>query len=232
MGGWLELTTEERRFLDGLESRSVSFRRRAMLANEGDEVESAYVVKQGWVATSTDLADGSRQLRRLHVPADIAGMPGLAMRHHAENIVALTDVVVSPFGKDAVRSLFASFPRLSAMMFAISQIERVSLGDRLSCVGRLSAKARIAFVLLDILHRLRGVDRSIGSTFVLHITREEMADITGITPIHVSRKWSELAREGLVARAGQQVTLLDEARLLSLSGYVNRMGDLDLSCLP
>lgn len=228
----IRLTAAEAAYLDGLEARSVHYPRRRVIQTAGDPNGQAFVLKSGWVISYSQLPDGSKQIRRLHFPGDLVAMPSLAFRHHAEDLEAVTDVVVSPFPKRELGPLFERHPRLAALMFLFSQLERVSFGDRLLSVGAQPCKSRLAFLLLDILNRLRSSDPSISDTIAMPLSREQMAEITGMTPIHASRMWSELVREGAIACEGHSLTILDEPRLMDLSGWVGRFQDLDFSWLP
>ena len=228
----VELTQAERALLLGLESRSVSCPRRSVLSRSGEPNRKAFVLKSGWVISYSRLANGSKQVRRLHLPGDLLGMPSLAFRHNAEELEAVSDVVVSPFSKLAFGRLFETHHRLAGLMFLISQLERVTLGDRLLSVATQPCKSRLAFLLMDILNRLRRIDPGIVNTMPMHLSREQMAEITGMTPIHASRMWSELTRDGIISNNGGLVTVQDEVRLLELSGWVTRTDDLDLGWLP
>jgi CRP/FNR family transcriptional regulator, anaerobic regulatory protein len=226
------LNDAEAAFLHEMEAASVFVDRRRLICRAGDKVHEAFVLKSGWVISHSQFPDGSRQIRRLHLPGDLLGMPALAMRHHPENIETLTAAIVSPFERSAFSRLFGRHPRLTAIMFMFAQQERTTSGDRMGCIGRLGCKERLAFLLLDILNRLRAIDAAAGATFEMHLTREQMAEITGMTPVHASRMWSDLVSDGLILSHGHFVTILNETRLIDISGYVNRASDLDFSWLP
>ncbi|MBL7372783.1 winged helix-turn-helix domain-containing protein, partial [Escherichia coli] len=55
---------------------------------------------------------------------------------------------------------------------------------------------------------------------------------TGLTAVHVNRMLRQLEEEGLIAREGGRMTLLDERALVRAANYVNRYEGLDLSWLP
>ncbi len=147
------------------------------------------------------------------------------MRRHAEDIEALSDAVISPFPKRMLAGLFA-MPRLTAIMYMFAQAERITAGDRLANLGMNSAKARLAFLLLDILHRLRSADGTVQNSFYMHLTREQVAQFTGITPVHASRMRSALTAERLIDWDGHVVTIMDESALAELSNYQDS-GDFD-----
>jgi CRP-like cAMP-binding protein len=159
-------------------------------------------------------------------------MPSLAMRHYVENIEALTDVVVAPFRKEMLATLVRDYPRLTAIFFIFAQQERITSGDRLCAVARRTCKARMAFLIMDVLTRLRAVDPSVTNAFEMHLTRGQMGEITGMTQVHASRMWSQLIAEGAISTAGGLVTIRDEERLVALSGFVDRSRDLDFGWIP
>ena len=228
----VDLSVGEIGFLESLAARPFRFDRGQIIQSAGEPAQQAFVLIDGWAMTFTDFANGSRQIRRLHFPGDLLAMPSMAMARHVENIEAITDVVVAPFQRDLLAQVFREHPRLAAIQFMFAQEERITYGDRLSAVGRLCAKARIAFLLMDVLTRLRAADPSIGCAFEMHLTRGQMSEVTGMTPVHASRMWSELIAEGSVSCEKRIVTIHDEARLVALSGFANRATDLDFSWLP
>jgi len=228
----IHLADDEIRFLDSLTAYPLKIGRGELIQGAGDRVTHAFVLLSGWAMTFSDFADGSRQIRRLHFPGDWLAMPSMAMRQHAESIEALTDAVFARFERAKLAELFAFHPRLAAMMFVFAQEERVTYGDRLCSLVRYSCKARIAFVLLDILSRLRAVDPSVTDTFEMHLTRAQMAEVTGMTPVHASRMWNQLIAERRISVDNGCVTIEDEAGLLALSGFSSRGSALDFSWVP
>jgi CRP-like cAMP-binding protein len=217
---------EERAFLERLQLHPVRVRRRRRIVLAGDRAEHAFVLMTGWAMSSSRSGDGAHQVRRLHFPGDLLAMPSIAMQHYAEDIETVSDAVISPFPKRRLADLFA-MPRLTAIMYMFAQAERITAGDRLANVGQNNAKARVAFLLLDVLHRLRSADHTVQNRFYMHLTREQIADFTGMTPVHASRMWSALVDDGLIQCIGRTVTILDERALVALSHYRDRDGDFD-----
>ena len=220
------------RFLESTTGRPVRFRRRELIQQSGELADSAFFLESGWAMTFSDFPDGSRQSRRMHFPGDILGLPSMATRHHSTSVEAITDVVAIPFGKAMIADLLGKHPRLAAIMFIFAQEERITLGDRMCSLSRLPCKGRLAFLLIDVLTRVRASDPDVRTTFENHLTRAAMAEITGMSPVHASRVWCELIDEGLIAADGPFVTVLDEQRLAELSNFVDRSLDLDFGWLP
>lgn len=225
-----KLDPAEIAFLEKLEAKPVPVKRGQIIVAEGDPARHAFVLMTGWVLSCTRFPDGSSQVRRLHFPGDLLAMPSVPMRHHAEDLEAISDALIAPFPRAALAGLF-SLPRLAAIMYMFAQAERITGGDRLASVGHDCAKARMAFLLVDILHRLRSADRSFGNAFYMHLTREQIAHVIGMTPVHASRTWSALLADRLIRCDGRMITVLDEKKLIDLSQYRERDDDFDYDWL-
>ena len=228
----VDLTPGERKALEKLEERQRPVRRGAILQRENEACGELYILRKGLMMSYVLLDDGSRQILRFLFPGDMLGVSSVIYREAPETLCALSECVVSPFDRNQLSALIAGHARLSAMILVYCQIERVALTDRLAALGRTSAKARVAALLLELRNRLRATDKSIDSDFALGLTQEEVGDAIGLTAVHVNRMLRQLEDEGLIARENGRVTLVDEPSLSRAANYVNRFERLDLSWLP
>lgn len=226
------LTPSENAALQRLEERERALRRGGTLVRENDRAGEMFVLRKGTMMTSVLLDDGSRQILRFLFPGDMLAVSSLVYREAPETITALTDCVVCPFERSAMSRLITEHPRLAALILVYNQIERAALTDRLAALGRTSAKARVAAVLLEMRNRLRMMDKSIRDSFVLGLTQEEIGDATGLTAVHVNRMLRQLEEEKLIAREGGRLAFTDERALARAANYVDRYAGLDLGWLP
>jgi CRP-like cAMP-binding protein len=232
LGDYIELTPDERSALERLTERELRLRRGATLLRENDRTGELYVLTQGTMMSYVLLDDGSRQILRFLLAGDLVGMPGAIYQKSPETIIASTECVLAPFDRALLGTLVDRHPRLGALLLALSQLERVVCTDRLAAIGRTTAKARVAALLLEVRDRLRQLDGRIGDTFAPGITQEEIGDATGLTAVHVNRMLRQLEDEQLIAREGGRITLLEPAALARVSSYVDRHAGLDFGWLP
>jgi len=228
----LALTPAEKKALARLEENQRKVRRGGMIQRANEPVTELFVLRAGRVMSFVILPDGSRQILRVFFPGDFIGSASTVYGKAPESLIALTDATLCPFDKHALRILLDEHPRVAALMFVLSQTERVALTDRLASLGRASAKARVAAFLLDIIDRLRMMDDDVTDTFELKLTQEEIGDATGLTSVHVNRMIRQMENEKLIARSNGAITLLDERALQEIGHYTNRYTDLDLDWLP
>jgi CRP/FNR family transcriptional regulator len=226
------LTDGERGALEKLEERQRHIRRGAVLQRENEAAGELFILRKGLMMSYVLLDDGSRQILRFLFPGDMLGVSSAVYQEAPETLCALADCIVSPFDRAALAEMMVAHPRLSALILVQSQIERVALTDRLAALGRTSAKARVAALLLELRNRLRATDKSVANVFTLGLTQEEVGDATGLTAVHVNRMLRQLEEDGLIAREAGKVTLIDERALARAANYVNRYEGLDLAWLP
>lgn len=231
LGKYLDLTDEEIRSLERLEENRRSVRKGQIIQRENDPSAELFIVSSGRLMSYVILPDGQRQILRVYFPGDFVGATAAAYAVTQEWLVAATDAVLCPFDKPSLRQLITEQPRLAVLMFILSQTERAALTDRLTSIGRASAKARVSAFLLDIIDRLRITDSDITDTFELRLTQEEIGDAVGLTSVHVNRMIRQLEEEGLIARRNGSLQLIDEERLRQIGHYTNRYANLDLEWL-
>lgn len=232
LGERVTLTPAETAALERLEERQRHIRRGAVLLRENESGGELFILRKGLMMSYVLLDDGSRQILRLLFPGDMLGISSMIYRESPETLCALSDCVVCPFDHATFSELLSAHPRLSALILMFNQIERVALTDRLAALGRTSAKARVAALLLDLRNRLRATDKSIGKSYALGLTQEEIGDATGLTAVHVNRMLRQLEEEGMISRGSGRVTLIDERALARAANYVDRYEALNLNWLP
>lgn len=231
LGKHVSLTETESRALARLEENQRKVKRGAMIQRVNETVIELFVLREGRVMSFVIMPDGSRQILRVYFPGDFIGAASTAYSKAPESLVALEDSVICPFDKHALRRLLEEQPRVAALLFILSNTERVALTDRLASLGRTSAKARVASFLLDVFDRLRVTNDDITDSFELKLTQEEIGDAIGLTSVHVNRMIRQMEQEGLISRANGRITLHDIARLETIGHYSNRQKNLDLDWL-
>lgn len=211
-------TSLELSAFEDVAEQTLTLRRKEVIRAQGAKVNEVYFLTEGWVSCSMNVLNGRRQIVTVNLPGDLLGTPSLCLTRAAVTFEALTPVVVQAISLDAFAGLFTKLPRLALSMFLVSQQERVLLMERLASVGQTKAVQRLAAFLLHIQERLQQVDGSVGQSFELPLTQADLAEIVGLTFVHVNRSLRELDRRGLIERSGKRVTLVDVEGLRELAG--------------
>lgn len=106
-------------------------------------------------------------------------------------------------------SLFGQSLTLTAVMFAISSHQQILLSERLVTLGRRSARQKIAQFVHEIHQRLSQTNPDMSLSFRLPLTQEQLGDLLGLTPVHVSRTLSALNDDNLLHRNRHQIHIQD-----------------------
>ena len=80
-------------------------------------------------------------------------------------------------------------------------------------LGRRTADERIARLILRLSSRLAKRGMLQGQAMDFPLRQHQIADATGLTPVHVSRVLSNFRRKGLIDINGRSLTILNATEL-------------------
>lgn len=232
LNNFVELTDAEVKLLSELEKDPASYKGGSQIYSEGDGLDQLFIVNDGWLASSTMLVDGDRQILQLHYTGDLVGAAEVSLQNSFSTLTTLTDVTLCRFPRNELGELFAEQPRLAALIYSMGMINNVILADRLKALGRTNARARIANLLMSMITQIRLMSGDDDVSFDMPLTQIEIADAVGLTPVHVSRVLGNLEEQGIIRRTGRRIKLCDEKQLSAIGQYDNRYADLDTRWLP
>ncbi|GGX66043.1 nitrogen fixation regulation protein FixK [Tateyamaria omphalii] len=184
------------------------------LFHEGDEVERIYQVKTGVVRLTRMLEDGRRQVIAFGYPGDIIGFPADGCHH--TDCEALVDTTLNVFRRTALDHGDGD-PELHVALLKAALKEISEMQDHVMMLGRKSASERVASFLAVITQRY-GEKMGSHRRISLPMPRSDIADFLGLTTETVSRAFSALRNEGVIALNGAQtIIVMESARLQQLA---------------
>ena len=202
------------------------------IAIEGEQPTGFFLLLSGWASAFHLLPNGKRQIVKIHLPGDALGTPSMAMTQTTEGISAITDVVIAKVSSGDFGKLFDTHPRIIARFMLSIQQERIALMDRLVALGRTDAEARVAAFLLDLRERLEPLGVVHEDSFDLRMSQEQIADVLGLTQVHVNRVLATLEKRGLLKRDEKRYHLISLPGLSALAARPVRVRSIDQAWLP
>ena len=189
------------------------------LFNIGSPIDSIFNLIDGWVALYILLQDGRRQIVQFALPGAILGILPVDGAQTTFGAHALTDATVSVIPQSTLSSVIRSDPAVG-MRLARSLARDCSLAyDRMTSIGRRSARERVAHLLLELFIRRRAQwPGNRIEEMPLPLTQEQIGDATGLTFVHVNRVLSVLRREGILEFHYRRLRILDPDRLIDVAG--------------
>jgi CRP-like cAMP-binding protein len=119
--------------------------------------------------------------------------------------------------RDKVFEIVEHHPRIGAALWWSAMQEAAMLRERIVMLGRHKARARVAYLFCELLWRHRAIGLSEDHSLRLPLTQTDIADLLGLTPIHVNRVLQDLRREGLITLTHRRLTLHQADRLQSIA---------------
>lgn len=182
------------------------------LVREGDTVEQIYVVIEGWACRYKTARDGSRQIVALIVPGDVANLDCLIMQRPDFGVRSLTPIRVAALPSNRVLALAERNAATGKMLLHLALAENAIVSQWAFCLGRKPAQQRLAHLLCELAERHAG-NKAGAVTFYLPLTQEQLADVLGLTAVHVNRTMQQLRGERLIVTTGRTITIPDIERL-------------------
>lgn len=150
---------------------------------------------------------------------DFVDLEASLLRQADHNIQALTRCEVALVPAANIQALQCQHPLVARAMWIDTLIDASIFREWLLNVGRREAKARIAHLICELAKRLELAGLADGTPYILPMTQEQLADATGLTPVHVNRTLKALEDEGLIERDKRRIHVPDLQRLRQAAGF-------------
>lgn len=203
--------------LDSIIERRRPMQRGVYLYQSGEPMRSIYAVHSGSLKTSDLTEDGREQVTGFYLPGEILGFEAIASGRHVCTATALetTSVCEIPFAD--LELLGEAIPQLPRQLMAVMSQKIQHDQRQMMLLGKRSADARLAAFLFSLSERFgqRGYS---SSEFNLSMSRNDIGNFLGLAVETISRLFSRLQDEGVLAVQGRHVHLLDPAHIRTLAG--------------
>lgn len=229
---YIDLTPSESRLLETLQENERDFRRRDAVFRLDAEMPDIFVVKSGWIYSHADNLDGSEYIAMLYFPGDVVGISQVGFARSPLTYSAATEVTICPFPKLSLQVVFREHPRLVALFFALATLEHAGMIDRLRAIGCMSARDRLAVLLLQIRARLRITGGRDQPFLDLPLSQELIGNAIGLSMVSVNRAFRQLEDEGRIRREGRRVEIVAPESLAAEVDFSDRHYAIDKSWFP
>lgn len=215
---------DELQRLDQIVQRRRTIVRGERLFRIGDPLSAVFVARDGAFKSVSISEDGDEQVLGFHLPGELIGLDALGSGHHRCEGVALTEANVCEVPYDQLTHVASQVPSLQQQLFRVigQSVDRDQ--DHLGILVRRQANERIALFLHSLSERYRNVGQP-DKLFHLPMSREDIARFLGLVLETVSRGFTRLQDDGVIAVTGRRVEILDSAELLRLAHGGESSGD-------
>jgi CRP-like cAMP-binding protein len=221
------LDAEDHKALLDLPYRLQAMEASSYIVREGERPTRTCLILSGFAYRHKVTVDGARQIVSVHIPGDLVDLEGALINVADHNVQALTRCELAFIPREAVRALILSHPRIGMAMWIDTLIDGAVFREWVVNVGRWDARSRIAHLLCEFARRLEVAGLVEEYRYELPMTQEQLADATGLTPVHVNRVLQALTRAGLIERHKRFVAIPDWEKLRQVAGFTETYLHLD-----
>lgn len=197
---------------------------RQTLFSAGDPTKYLYVVREGQVKlTRTDI-DGHEHLLNLVGPGYFLGFDTIGNDTYSYSAETLTSTVFCRIRHDDIVRLLAEAPQVSLNILLAVNEQLAQARNLVRVLGQKTAVEKVSALLLTLYPPPANGDSRNGKARVLHLSRQEMAKLLGLTVETVSRIMAELRRKNIIHAPRGRIVISSHARLQALAGGSPRAG--------
>ena len=184
-----------------------------IIYKQGESSEDVFVICQGWAARFIQLSDGRRQILSVLLPGDLFCTASLFREKLQFSVQAVTEARFCRFARAHLKRRVIANPDILEAVGEVCAVEQQDMDELSTDLGRRTAEERVAHLIVRLVERLssRAVGRDHRYPFPLR--QRHIADVTGLTPVHVSRVISQFRRANYLELSKGTLVLRDRSAL-------------------
>ena len=213
------LSDDEKAAILSLEGREVVTEARRDIVRPGQTIDFACLVASGLVGRFDQLANGHRQITALHIPGDMCDLHSVPVPHAGWGIEALTATTTLRIPHIYLRDLTVRYPAIAFAFWRDTIVDASILAKWISALGRRSAKSRLAHLICEMGMRMEQAGLGTRTEFRLPATQMQLADVLGLTPVHLNRTLQALRRDGHLFTNGPEIRVANLARICGIAEF-------------
>jgi CRP/FNR family transcriptional regulator len=178
---------------------------------EGNPVFGMFLITHGRVKLITRVSAKKEQIVRLTCDGHILGRQGKQGDIYANSAVAMEPSQICFIDNALLQELFLNNPELAIHVMQYYSSELRKAEKRIKILAQLTAREKVAATILYA-ESVFGTN----SQGIIHgdFSRQEVSDISGVSPEQVSREFSVLKKQGIINSENKQIRILDMKRLM------------------
>lgn len=164
---------------------------------EGDPATDFFNVTSGHVKLFKLLPDGRRQITGFAQAGVFLGLAGSSA--YSFSAEAIDEVRLCRFPRRKLQTLMSDFPALEKRLLETASNELIAAQEQMLLLGRKTARERLATFLYARCSHAVACDKRAAQNVTLPMNRNDIADYLGLTIETVSRTFTRLKTEKLIA---------------------------------
>jgi len=213
------VSVEEEQALRAAMAKTVAFGRHKAIVKAKSELDVSLLLLDGIGYRYKDLKDGGRQTLQLSLAGDFLDLHGLLLKQLDHDIASFTDCRLGVFPHERLKELVADHQHLGRLLWLSTVVDAAIHREWMLSLGRRSAFSRLAHLFCELQVRVSAVGLAEHGSYELPLTQTDLAEILGLTPVHINRMLKRLREEGLVRFRSRVVEIEDWDGLVAAAEF-------------
>jgi len=218
LGYWSELDPADAAAILALPYRVKTIERLSYVVRERDRTAHSCLLVSGFAIRHKIVGDGGRQIVAVHMKGDLVDLQNSFLRVADHSVQALTECEIALIPREAVVDLAFRHPRVGSAMWFDTLVDASVFREWIANIGRRDSRTRIAHLLCEFSLRLEVAGLGESTDYELPMTQEQIADCTGLTPVHVNRTLKGLEADRLIQRHNSRTVTIGNWKKLAEAG--------------
>lgn len=194
------------------------------IISQGDRPENVHLILSGIACRYKMLNDGSRQIMALLLPGDLCDLNVAILSAMDHGIATLSPCTVAYLPQATILDLI-KYPRIARALSWATLVDTAILREWLVNLGRRDTNHRLAHLICELRVRLQMAGVGDPNGYQFPIIQRDLADVLGVTSVHINRTLQFLREEGLIKLQRRWIEIPDVERLEAFcdfnSGYLH-----------
>ncbi len=198
-----------------------AYKKGQMLFYAGNQAYGLYCLFSGQVKLYKTGVDGRQQIVRIAGPGDLLGYRSLFSNEpYTATAEILEDATICCIDKNTFFPLLSKNPDMALDIIKKLSKELRQAEDMATSIAQRSVRERMAELLL-MLRGTYGKPSQKGVRIGLHLSRQELAEMVGITQETAIRLLSEFKSDRMIEVKDREITIVDSEALLKTARLEN-----------
>ena len=215
---WCPLDDQDREALLSLPHVVKRMEKHHYVVRERDKTTHSCALLSGYAIRHKIVVGGKRQIVAIHMKGDMVDLQNSLLGTADHGVQMLTTGEVAMIPREAVRELALSRPQVGMAMWYDTLVDGSISREWIANVGRRDSYTRVAHVLCEFALRLKLARLGDQTGYELPMTQEDLADVVGLTSVHVNRTLKMLEKDGLISRRSNRGVTIGNWKKLAEAG--------------
>jgi len=214
------LTAEEQNALLCLPFEEATVRGNRDLVALGEQTEASYLVVSGVIGRFSQMRSGVRQIVALHIAGEMADLCSVVLPKTSWAFHAFAPTTILRIAHSDLITVADQYPNIAQAFWRDCVADMAVMSEWSVSVARRPAEAKLAHLLCELRCRYKQAGLlAIDGFYPFTATQVQIAEVLGITAIHLNRMIRSLRERGLATLSKAGVVIHDYQSLARLAEF-------------